>query len=221
MGKLLVLEGTDGAGKTTQAELLLNNLRSHGLKVDTIDFPGYTRTSSGATIDRYLKGEFGSLSTTSPYMVSPLYALDRLESQSELFNKLVYNDVVIATRYVISNVAYMSAKLPRSERSKFKDWLNNLEYKTLRNYKEDLVIFLSLPPEISNSLIEKRQAGTTPEKNIHEEDLNYMKAVWQEYINYCQANPNCFKIDCWQGDKVLSRDAIATQVQKIALENFK
>lgn len=220
MGKLLVLEGTDGAGKTTQTQILLDNLRAKGLKVDTIDFPGYSRTRSGGIIKRYLQGEFGDVNGTSPYVIAPLYALDRFESQRDLRKKLVENDVVIATRYVISNTAYMAAKLPVTEREKFRKWLNKLEYKSLLNYKEDLVIFLSLPPNLSNHLIQKRQAGLTPEKNIHEEDLEYMQNVWHEYIEYCGANENCFKIDCFRDDEILPINTIATRVQKIALKNL-
>ncbi len=210
-----MLEGTDGAGKTTQTQILLGNLRAKGLKVDTIDFPGYTRTSAGNLIERYLKGEFGELSATNPYLIAPLYALDRFESQQELAQKLKENDIVIATRYVISNLAYMSVKLPDNKRVEFKHWLENLEYKVYKNYKEDWVFFLSLPPNLSNSLIQKRSAGKDVVKNIHEEDLNYMNDVWREYINYCQSNQHAFQIDCFEDNQILPIQTIATRVQNL------
>src|SRR5690606_21348391 len=140
--------------------------------------------------------------STSPYVIAPLYALDRFESQRDLRKKLAENDIVIATRYVISNTAYMTAKLPVLDREKSRKWLNNLEYKSLFNYKEDLVIFLSLPPNLSNRLNQKRQAGLTLEKNIHEEDLDNMQSVRHEYMEYCETNQNCLTIDCFQDNEI-------------------
>lgn len=220
MGKLLVLEGTDGAGKTTQADLLIEYLRLQGLKVETVSFPSYDKTVSGRMVARYLSGEFGDLQDTNPYLISYLYAADRFEHQQELASKMAENDIVIATRYAISNMAYQSAKLPQEQKEEFRKWCLALDYEVFKLPKEDAVIFLSVPPHLSNRLLKARKENAQI-KDIHEDAEGYMVDVWQEYLRYCKTNPNCFVIHCFKGDEILSKDAIATQVQKVALENLK
>lgn len=216
MGKLIVLDGTDGAGKTTQTQILIDNLHQAGFKVDTVSFPAYDKTVSGKIISRYLKGEFGDVSNTSPYLTSYPYAIDRFESRGELLQKLDANDVVIATRYTVSNLAYQAAKLPKEARAEFRAWCAALDYEVFKNPKEDAVIFLSLPPQLSSELLKKRKSGLN-EKDIHEDSFNYMVEVWQEYLQYCNSNPHCFKIDCYDADKIRSIESIANELKALVL----
>lgn len=220
IGKLIVLDGTDGAGKTTQTEILVNNLRLENIKVDTISFPCYNKTISGGIITRYLKGEFGDAFETNPYLASYPYAIDRLESRGELLNKLENNDIVIATRYTISNIAYQSAKLPKEQRAEFMTWCLALDYEVCNNPKEDAVIFLSMPPQLSNKLLKKRKSGTK-QKDIHEDNFDYMIEVWHEYLQYCNTNPNCFKIDCSDNNTIRPINDIAQELKQLVLKIIK
>lgn len=189
MGLLVVIDGTDGSGKTTQIKLILKATQQQGLKAAEIVFPGYATTFAGSDIKAYLQGEFGPLKYTHPRVISYLYAVDRFEQQQRLLTLLQENDLVIAGRYVPSNVAYQAAKLPIKQRQDFRQWCEALDYKVLGNRREDAVIFISLPPRLSGALITQRNKRQKPERDIHEENLKYMEQVWQEYHHYYKLTP--------------------------------
>ncbi|HLC66288.1 MAG TPA: thymidylate kinase, partial [Candidatus Nanoarchaeia archaeon] len=127
-GKLIVLEGIDGSGKTTQTKMLVARLKREGYAVETIDFPQYYTTFFGKMVAQYLRGEFGALDQVSPYLAAILYAGDRFERKEQLEQWLAEGKIVIANRYVSANMGHQASKIPRSKRAVFVQWLDQLEY---------------------------------------------------------------------------------------------
>ncbi len=117
-GKLIVIDGGDGSGKTTQANLLVDYLKKRGFKVKYYDFPRYYSSFHGKLVGRFLAGEFGSLDSVSPYLASLAYALDRASVKEEMEEWLAKGGIIICNRYVTSSMAHQSARLPEKERKK-------------------------------------------------------------------------------------------------------
>lgn len=172
-GKFIVIDGVDGTGKQTQSKVLRESLEAKGLKVAQIDFPGYERNLSGRELKKYLRGDYGG--SVHPKLASYLFAVDRYEDKAKLKDLIDKNDVVIADRYIISNIAYQSAKLPESERAEFRDWLSRLEYDILGAYREDLVVFFSLPEQAWEKLLKERAAKTGEARDIYEKTRPILK----------------------------------------------
>lgn len=154
-GKLIVIEGSDGSGKTTQASLLKAYLEKESFSVETIDFPRYKESFHGKTIEKYLKGEFGKLDSVSPYLISLAYSLDRATAKREMNAWLRAGKIILANRYATSNMAHQSAKLPENKREDFLKWLLELEYKVNKIPKEDIVIYLHVPVATATVLAKK------------------------------------------------------------------
>ncbi len=216
-GKFIVLDGADGAGKDTQADRLLAAAERRGMSAAVIRFPAYDQTFSGQTIRAYQSGEFGELADCHPKLVSYLYAVDRYELQPELNRLLDTHDLVIASRYVVSNVAYMAARLPRAERPAFRTWLERLDYEVLKNPREDMVVFLSLPTELSDTLIAKR--GTAA-RDLNDENAAYRAEVLGEYEALCDAHAHWRKVACNAGDSIRPIDDIAAELEAMVFERM-
>lgn len=189
-GRLIVFEGIDGSGKATQAKLLLASLKKQGYKTEYIDFPRYHDSFHGKVVGRYLTGEFGKLTEVNPYLASLAYALDRLTAKDELKRFLAQGKIVIANRYVSSNMAYQAARLKKSQRKAFLRWLSEMEYKVHALPKEDLVIFLHLPVEVGQKLVDKRG-----ERDLYEANLAYLKEVEKMYLALGRGR-DWVKIEC-------------------------
>src|SRR5580692_9221423 len=125
-GKLIALEGIDGSGKRTQLDLLASDLAARGLAAFRISFPRY-ESSFGKLVGRYLNGEFGALGAVDPHLSALLYAGDRLEARAEIESNLSAGKIVLADRYVASNMAHQSARMPAAQREEFLMWLKRLE----------------------------------------------------------------------------------------------
>lgn len=157
MGKLIVIEGLDGSGKSTQLELLAKNLKENGVEAKTISFPDYAEKSS-TLVKMYLNGEFGDKpGDVNAYAASLFYAVDRFASFTCHWKDYYEaGGTVIAGRYVTSNAVHQTAKLPREDWEEYLSWLYSLEYGKVGIPKPDLVIFLDMPNELSMRLMEKR-----------------------------------------------------------------
>ncbi len=178
MARLLVIEGTDGSGKTTQAKLAADALRRNGIYVRDLSFPTYG-TKSSAFVEMYLGGELGSSpEDTGAYAASTFFACDRYISYRMDWQKDYRRDdcVIIACRYTSANAVHQLAKLPRSEWDAFLDWLWDFEYVKLGIPRPDSIIYLDMPPELSVSLVAKRSETTGQKLDIHETDYEYIKA---------------------------------------------
>lgn len=177
MGKLIVIEGLDGSGKSTQLELLPKNLLGEGIESQTVSFPDYESDSS-ALVKMYLSGKFGTNpGDVNAYAASLFYAVDRYASFKANWGEY-YNDggVVVAGRYTTSNAVHQTSKLPESEWEDFLSWLYELEYNKVGIPKPDKVIFLDMPVEVSQKLLSHRYSGDEAKKDIHESDVDYLNA---------------------------------------------
>ena len=174
-GKLVVLDGLDGSGKSTQFELLQKAMQQNGRKVCPISFPDYGEPSS-ALVKMYLAGEFGSdASSVNAYAASSFYAVDRYASYKKFWQKdYEAGALVLAARYTTSNAIHQMGKLPGSEWNTYLDWLMDYEYRLLGLPKPDLVIFLDMPPEVSQKLLSGRYGGDEAKKDIHESNRAYL-----------------------------------------------
>lgn len=173
-GKIIVIEGLDGSGKATEAELLLKNLRAAGISCKSLSFPRYEKTSS-ALVRGYLGGEFGSdPAAVNGYAASSFYAADRYISYiTEWQADYESGTSFVFDRYTTSNAVYQAGKLPQSERAAFLDWLYDYEYNRLGLPKPDMVIYLDMPAETAAELMMKRYGGDGCRMDIHERDRSF------------------------------------------------
>lgn len=198
-GKLVVIDGTDGSGKGTQTELLLKYLDEKKIKNKYIDFPRYYTSFHGQMVGRYLSGEFGSLESSSPYLTSLFYAMDRLTARDEIVDWLEEGNTVIANRYTTSSMAFQTARIAKEKREEFLKWLYDMEYKEHKLPKEDLVIFLYVPVEISQKLIEqkeKREYANGQKKDINEANVAYQQEVLSLYLELAKKHSHWEVITC-------------------------
>jgi dTMP kinase len=237
-GKLIVVEGTDGSGKTVQTNLLVERLSSKGHKVQMADFPQYGKSFFANMIEKYLKGAYGwpqelrdhlkshPLTKTesvesrpdeaNPYLTSLLYAGDRWEAGGQMHKWLDDGDIIISNRYVCSNMAHQGAKIGNAgKRKEFFEWIEELEYKVYAIPKPDLTIYLHVPIEISRELIKaraKESEGLKSEVDLHEGDLGYMKRVQETDIELADSGRNWFTIECTKNNQMISKEEIAEEV---------
>jgi len=175
MGKLIVIEGLDGSGKSTQLELLPQNLKKSGIDSRSVSFPDYDSNSS-ALVKMYLGGEFGKKpGDVNAYAASLFYAVDRFASYKtnwgDYYNQ---NGVIVSGRYTTSNAVHQTSKMDECEWEGFLDWLYDLEYNKVAIPKPDKVIFLDMPIEVSQKLLSGRYKGDETKKDIHESDTAYL-----------------------------------------------
>lgn len=175
-GRLIVFEGTDGAGKATQAGLMARRLAAEGVSFREIDFPRYG-TPFALPVEQYLLGRLGAHpGDVSAYAATTFYAIDRYASYKEDWGGFYRKGgLVLANRYTTSNAVHQAAKLPEGEREEYLHWLFDLEYRRLELPEPDLVIYLDLPPEISAQLLRIRQESTHTAADIHEQDEAYLR----------------------------------------------
>lgn len=175
MGKLIVIDGLDGSGKTTQFDVLREKL-SAVTTVKAISFPDY-RNSSSALVKMYLNGEISeNASDVNAYAASSFYAVDRYASYKMLWEKnYLDGEMILASRYVTSNAIHQMGKLPESEWDGYLKWLADYEYVRLGLPEPDMVIFLDMPVEISQRLMTERYNGDEKRKDIHEANVEYLK----------------------------------------------
>ena len=220
MGKLIVIEGLDGSGKSTQLELLPENLKKFGIETKTVSFPNYDSDSS-ALVKMYLSGKFGEKpEDVNAYAASCFYAVDRYASYKTDWGKYYENGgTVVAGRYTTSNAVHQASKLPEDKWENFLSWLYDFEYNKVRIPKPDLVIFLDMPIEVSQKLMSKRYSENGGKKDIHESDV--------DYLNHCRkaalytAEFSGWKIvSCAKNGEARSIEDIANDILSAAKELF-
>ena len=176
MGKLIVIEGLDGSGKSTQLELLPKSLSELGIECRTVSFPNYDSDSS-ALVKMYLSGEFGSKpEDVNAFAASTFYAVDRFASYKTNWGEFYENGgTVVAGRYTTSNAVHQASKLDPKKWEEFLSWLYEFEYEKIGIPKPDMVIFLDMPTDVSQKLLSKRYSGDNDKKDIHERDVDYLE----------------------------------------------
>ena len=175
MGKLIVIEGTDGSGKSTQFRLLTQRLEAEGKEFRKLVFPQYQEESS-ALIRMYLGGQFGEKpSDVNAYAASAFYAVDRYASYKKVWGEWYENGgLVLSDRYTTSNAVHQASKEPEQSRGEFLRWLYEFEYDKLGLPRPDLTIYLDVPTEYTEKLMRSREAATNTRADIHEQDLSYL-----------------------------------------------
>ncbi len=214
-GKFIVLEGIDGSGKSTQAKLLIAQLKKEGHETAFIDFPQYGKKSAGL-VEEYLNGKYGSAEEVGPYRASIFYACDRYDASFTIREWLAQGKIVIADRYVGSNIGHQGGKIKnRKERNKFLRWLYELEYELFGIPRPDFSFILKVPPKISRTLsgriTDKRKKAKKKlylgrkKRDIHEKDIKHLINTERSYLEAAQEFPKDFEvIKCFRGGKLLS-----------------
>lgn len=196
-GKFIVLEGIDGSGKGTQLEMLARSFASREIVFTQVSFPRYDGFF-GKLVARFLNGEFGPLDAVDPHFSALLYAGDRWESRPALENDLAAGRVLLADRYIASNLAHQGARASRETRSEFLVWLKQLEYHVYALPAEDLVVYLRVPAEEAQRLVgeKTRRDYTKLQRDLQESNLAHLQAASEVYDELAR-QPNWVKIECY------------------------
>lgn len=218
-GKLLVIEGIDSSGKTTQLNLLKDFFKKNNIPFKTIDFPRY-ESFFGAMIARFLRGEFGPLEQVNPYIISVVYALDRKDAKEDIEKWLDEGYIVISNRYATSNMAHQAGRLPDNKKADFVAWDEELEYKVNKIPREDIVIYLDMPVACSKELMKNSDRIQDYKKgkkqDIVEKDDEYLKDSKKTYQWLFEQFSHWVKVDCVDADgKLLSKTQIHEEIKKI------
>ena len=175
-GKLIVLEGIDGSGKSAQFRRLCARLEQDGIEYNHIVFPRYNEESS-ALIRMYLNGDFGTNpNDVNPYTASTFFAVDRYASYKKDWGSIYENGgIFLSDRYTTSNAVHQGCKLPDEELPAFFSWLTDLEYNKMGLPEPDLVLYLDVDLETSIARMRRREEKTHTHADIHEKDLDYLR----------------------------------------------
>ena len=214
-GKLIVLEGTDGAGKNTQTRLMAQRLEREGVSFRKVDFPRYG-SPFAAPVERYLQGDLGKKpGDISAYAASTLYAVDRYASYKEDWGRdYEAGTLILSNRYTTSNAVHQAPKLPEAERWAYLDWLFDLEYNRLALPEPDLVIYLDLPTEISAQMLRLRQEATHTQADIHEQDGDYLRAC-RESAQEIVERLGWRRVDCSRDGAIRTPEDIHNQLWEL------
>ncbi len=212
MGKLIVIEGLDGSGKSTQINLIKKELEKRCLNYKQIKLPDYDDPSS-TLVKMYLAGDFGDKpSDVNAFAASSFYAVDRFANFKRHWKKEYDDDVVIlADRYTTSNCVHQCSKLPENEWDNYIEWLYNYEFNQLNIPKPDLVVFLDMDPAISQKLMSGRYSGDENKKDIHEKDVDYLNSCRK--AAFYSANKLDWKVvKCYEENEPLKIEEISAKI---------
>ncbi|MEG0789479.1 MAG: dTMP kinase [Alistipes sp.] len=198
----IVLEGLDGAGKSTQIKMLQQLFCDQGVESEFVHFPRFDAPVYGELIARFLRGELGSLEQVNAYLVALIFAGDRRDAAPQIRQWMAQGKVVIADRYVFSNIGYQCAKLPtEAERQQLKEWILKLEYGYNNLPTPDVSLFLDVPFAFTEHKLTQERAGDdrnylNGERDIHEASLVLQQSVRKVYLEAAQSEDNLFVVDC-------------------------
>lgn len=209
-GKLIVIEGADGAGKATQVKMLAERLRGEGVAVETLDFPRYEDSFFGSYIKEWIDETHGNFLELDPRLAAVLFAGDRFEAKELISGWLAEGKHVILDRYVTANMLHQGAKISDVEkRGAFLLWLQRLEYDVFKVPRPDMVVYLDMPAEMRHALL------TTDESkpNLgHTETDEYYQASLQKCAESIAALEKWKVVSCLMDDKLRSKDNINTEL---------
>lgn len=215
MGKIIVIEGTDSSGKETQSKKLLERFLKLGREARSLSFPNY-QSPACEPVKMYLAGDFGlDAEKINPYPVSTMYAIDRYASYQMEWGKYYQEEgnILVADRYVSSNIIHQASKLEEAEKDAYVSWLEDLEYKKFRIPRPDYILFLDMPPKHAQRLMAERKNKITGEagKDIHEKNEEYLqksyynaKAMAEKY--------GWISISCVEQDRIKSIEEIHAEI---------
>lgn len=215
MGKLIVIEGLDGSGKSTQLDVLVNSLKQLSYNCKSVSFPDYNSNSS-ALVKMYLSGEFGkNPGDVNAYASSLFYAVDRYASfKKDWQDFYCAGGTVVCGRYVTSNAVHQASKLDKNERADFFEWLYDLEYNKVGIPKPDLVIFLDMPIAVSQKMLCDRYKGDDLKKDIHERDVSYLNKC-REAALFAAKYSGWSIVNCAKNSTARAIDDIAAEILEL------
>jgi dTMP kinase len=189
-GLLIAIEGIDGSGKHTQARLLEQTLLSEGFNVYATGFPQYD-SWFGSMVGKFLNGEFGSLRDVDPHFSALLYAGDRFEAKPRIQSALNQGKIVLVDRYVASNLAHQVARASAEKRSEFLRWIEHLEYSIYGLPREDLILYLRVPPSQAQKLVAQKSGRnyTRAKHDIQEKSLSHLENAAEMYDMLSRSRP--------------------------------
>ncbi|MBR6593656.1 MAG: thymidylate kinase [Clostridia bacterium] len=214
-GVLIAIDGLDGSGKETQSRRLCEYLEKQGIRYRCVSFPNYN-TKGCSLVEQYLGGDFGEdPMAVNAYAASSFFAMDRYSSYM-LDWKKDYEEgaVIIANRYTSANLVHQMAKLSEGERGAFMEWLTGYEYGLLGLPEPDGVIYLCVPPAVSESLVQKRCDTTGALKDIHEKNSGFLAASYSAAL-YASEQCGWHRIDCVSGGDMRSIEDIGAEVASV------
>lgn len=196
-GKFIVLEGIDGSGKRTQLEMLARALTAHKVGLTQLSFPRY-QGFFGKMVAQFLNGDFGALEAVDAHFSALLYAGDRLEAKPDIEANLAAGLILLSDRYIGSNLAHQSARVPAGKRAEFLQWLERLEYEIYALPAEDLVIYLRVPAAEAHRLVGQKGARdyTKLRRDLLEADIAHLQAASEVYDQLAR-QPNWVRIECF------------------------
>jgi dTMP kinase len=200
--RLFVIEGVDGAGKSTQIKLLREFFTGNGFNCEYLHFPRTDAPFFGELISRFLRGEFGTIGDVDPYLVAMLYAGDRKDASEIITNWLSEGKIVLLDRYTYSNIAYQCAKVKdTAEQEKLMQWILRLEFDHFSIPRPDLNIFLDVPFAFTEKKLSGHRTGEdrsylNGSRDIHEESLDFQRSVRDIYLRVSQSDSSLALINC-------------------------
>ena len=207
---LIVLEGLDGAGKSTQLKMVTSYFAAQGRQVEYLHFPRYSAPVYGDLIARFLRGDFGAIDQVHPQLVALLFAEDRRDAAARIRSWMEEGRVVILDRYVYSNIAFQCAKTADpQEATALRDWIFDLEYNRFDIPRPTLNLFLDVPISFVDAKLKVSRKGgdrayLEGKSDIHEADIRFQMKVRELYREQCRRDPHFIRIDCSDAeDKML------------------
>ena len=218
-GKLIALEGIDGSGKRTQLELLEQTLAVRGHSVYSVGFPQYD-SWFGRMVGQFLNGEFGPLENVDPCFTAMLYAGDRFEAKPRLEAALDLGKIVLCDRYIGSNLAHQTARVPAARRADFLTWIEHLEYEIYGLPRESVVLYLRVPPQEAQALVSRKstRSYTAVKQDLQEASLRHLEDAAEMYDMLSRRSPWA-TIQCFDAARNAMRppEKIAEEVLAAAL----
>lgn len=217
-GKIIVIDGTDGSGKTTQANLLMKHLRRDGRKVKFIHFPRYEDNFFGKFIAHCLSEQYYNWVNIHPKIASVVYAADRWESKEKILSWVKQGYIVVMDRYISSNQIHQGGKIANiKKREAFMEWLAEMEYKVFKIPAPDLTVYLSLPVEMVLKLIKDRnykgaRAYLGSKKDVHEKDVSFLKNSIKSALWLAKTQKGWIKIECMSGGQLKTYEDIHNEI---------
>lgn len=220
MSKLIIMEGLDGSGKSTQTSLLIEYLKNKGICHKKIKLPDYDSPSS-TLVNMYLAGDFGkNADDVNAYAAGAFYAVDRYASYKLNWKQDYENGtVIVADRYATSNSIYQMEKIEETNWDEYLNWSADFEYNKIGIPKPDLVIFLDMPIEISQKLMTSRYDGDESKKDVHEANVDFLKKCRKSAL-YAAEKQGWKVVSCSDGNEPLSIEQIHHEIVKLVEEEL-
>ena len=213
-GAFVVIEGTDGTGKATQTQKLVEFLTKQGKPIATFDFPQYGQPSC-YFVEQYLNGKFGD--DVNPHAASLFFALDRYQASFKIRQAINEGKIIISNRYVASNMGHQGGNITdQSKRQEYFKWNEDIEYNILGIPKPDLNIILHIPAEIAQKMVDKKGDRTYvggQKRDLLEKDLEHLKRAERVYLELTKLFPQHFTlISCMDGERLMSIEEIHVKI---------